>query len=228
MCYVNFEAIKGSLSMYCTIVYAANGGNERINLWKELNLYKRIVRIDAWAIMGDMNFTLDPKEHSAGSSSMTRDMIDFKECVNMIGMDDIASSWNQIIRINAVHDEEGRRYEGDKVGDQFVNHFKQLLGESYPMSKIQDMEDLLKVKLNEEEAGFMIRDEIIGGYFCQDVKDIFHTGRILTEINSTTIALVPKTLTPTKLLYGLSSCSFGLKISYFFIIFSQLFSWSTF
>nr|GFC05062.1 RNA-directed DNA polymerase, eukaryota, reverse transcriptase zinc-binding domain protein [Tanacetum cinerariifolium] len=58
---------KGNHSWYWTIIYAANGGR-------------------------DMNVTLDPKEHSVGSSSMTKDMIDFKECVNMIEVDDIASS----------------------------------------------------------------------------------------------------------------------------------------
>nr|GEZ54369.1 RNA-directed DNA polymerase, eukaryota, reverse transcriptase zinc-binding domain protein [Tanacetum cinerariifolium] len=82
------KAVRGELFMFCTIVYASNGGNERIELWKDLRLYSRMVGSFSWAILGDMNVTLDPKEHSA----MTKDMIDFKECVNDIEVDDVASS----------------------------------------------------------------------------------------------------------------------------------------
>ncbi|GKA73603.1 RNA-directed DNA polymerase, eukaryota, reverse transcriptase zinc-binding domain protein [Tanacetum coccineum] len=42
--------------------------------------------------MGDMNVTLDPSEHTAGISSMYKDMQDFKNCVNSIEVEDIASS----------------------------------------------------------------------------------------------------------------------------------------
>ncbi|GJR36424.1 RNA-directed DNA polymerase, eukaryota, reverse transcriptase zinc-binding domain protein [Tanacetum coccineum] len=60
------EAVKCALSMFCIIVYAANGG--------------------------DINVTMDPKEHSYGSSTMTKDMIDFKECVNEIEVKDVTTS----------------------------------------------------------------------------------------------------------------------------------------
>nr|GEV22676.1 RNA-directed DNA polymerase, eukaryota, reverse transcriptase zinc-binding domain protein [Tanacetum cinerariifolium] len=86
------KAVEGDLSMFCTIVYVSNGGNERIELWKDLRLYSRMVGSFSWTILGDMNVTLDPKEHSAGSSAMTKDMINFKECVNDIEVDDVASS----------------------------------------------------------------------------------------------------------------------------------------
>nr|GEW70686.1 RNA-directed DNA polymerase, eukaryota, reverse transcriptase zinc-binding domain protein [Tanacetum cinerariifolium] len=55
------KAIKGDLSMFYTIVYAANGGSKRIELWKELRQYKRMVGNNAWAIMVYVNVTLDPK-----------------------------------------------------------------------------------------------------------------------------------------------------------------------
>ncbi|GJY94470.1 RNA-directed DNA polymerase, eukaryota, reverse transcriptase zinc-binding domain protein [Tanacetum coccineum] len=86
------EAVKGDLSMFCIIVYAANGGNERLELWKDLRLYSMVVGSYAWAILGDLNVTLDPKEHSVSSSAMKKDMINFKECVNDIEVDDVASS----------------------------------------------------------------------------------------------------------------------------------------
>ncbi|GKD83877.1 RNA-directed DNA polymerase, eukaryota, reverse transcriptase zinc-binding domain protein, partial [Tanacetum coccineum] len=388
------DVVKGSLSMFCTFVYAANGGNERLELWKELVMYKRVIGNNAWAIMGDMNVTLDPKEHSAGKSYMSKDMYDFKECVNLIEVEDITSSglfytwtknlyktkngddagilkkldramgnetfickfsqahaiflpylisvilvlpnsvkakkksfrfanfftnkeefgdivknhwgsvnegcnmfrvvqnlkllkkylkdlaWkdgdifknvkelriklkevqtkidkdptDKVLReeeskilheynnamsdeekflINAIHDEEGKRYEGNEVGEQFVNHFKKFLGESIPVRKILDIDELFKAKLSQDEALSMIHDvsdaeikramfqiddnkapgpdgfsshfykkawDTIGGDICKAVKDFFHKGKILSEINSTVIALVPKIQTPAK------------------------------
>nr|GEU89064.1 hypothetical protein [Tanacetum cinerariifolium] len=53
---------------------------------------KKIVGNNAWLMMGDMNVTLSLNEHSAGSSCMSSDMNDFKDCINYIEMKDIASS----------------------------------------------------------------------------------------------------------------------------------------
>ncbi|GJQ95660.1 RNA-directed DNA polymerase, eukaryota, reverse transcriptase zinc-binding domain protein [Tanacetum coccineum] len=89
------EDKKGKLLVFCSIVYAANVGNKRVDLWKELSLYKRIVSDHPWCIMGDMNVTLDPSKHTTGGSSMTKDMQDFKDYVNSIEVKDIASSWNE-------------------------------------------------------------------------------------------------------------------------------------
>ncbi|GJT84543.1 hypothetical protein Tco_1066260 [Tanacetum coccineum] len=44
-------------------------------------------------MMSDMNVTMVPNEHSTGGSSMTSDMNEFRECVNSIEIEDIASSW---------------------------------------------------------------------------------------------------------------------------------------
>ncbi|GJU84137.1 putative reverse transcriptase domain-containing protein [Tanacetum coccineum] len=68
-----------SKHILCTFVYATNGAKERRELWKDLQIHKRIVSNQAWIIMGDMNVTLNPNEHSAGSSRITSDMNDFKE-----------------------------------------------------------------------------------------------------------------------------------------------------
>ncbi|GKE94645.1 hypothetical protein Tco_1579500, partial [Tanacetum coccineum] len=134
-------------------------------------------------------------------------------------------------RVNVVHDEKGRRFEGDKVGDQFVKHFKQFLGKSVPVSMIQDIDKLFKVKLNQEEAMSKIKDvsdveikkamfqindnkapgpngfsshfykkdwKIVREDVCIVVREFFTNGKILSEINSTIIALVPKIQTPAK------------------------------
>ncbi|GJT38738.1 RNA-directed DNA polymerase, eukaryota, reverse transcriptase zinc-binding domain protein [Tanacetum coccineum] len=377
-------------------------GNERNDLWKELNVYKRIVFEKSWVIMGDMNVTLEPSEHTVGSSSMSKDMLEFKNCVNSIEMEDIASSglfytwtknlhktkqgdttgilkkldramrneafvceypnahaiflpylildhcpmvlvipntmqgrrkafrfsnfvaekeefleivkdiWNanhrgcqmfkitrklkalkkplkdlawkngdlfknvndlrdklkeiqkQIDidphnkmlrddesatlrdydkaikeeeklysrnRVNVVHDEEGKKFEGDQVAQQFVKHFQKFLGESVPVHKLQGCHELFKKKLSKEDAEFMVKEvsnakirkamfmiddnkapgpdgysshffkkawHIIGEDVCTAVREFFVTGRILSEINSTIIALVPKIQTPAK------------------------------
>ncbi|GJX24112.1 RNA-directed DNA polymerase, eukaryota, reverse transcriptase zinc-binding domain protein [Tanacetum coccineum] len=86
------HTVSGNNSMFCTFVYVANGGKERKDLWKDLQIHKRIASGNAWFIMGDMNVTLNPNKHSAGSSNMTSDMYDFKECVNSIEVEDLASS----------------------------------------------------------------------------------------------------------------------------------------
>ncbi|GKB65141.1 RNA-directed DNA polymerase, eukaryota, reverse transcriptase zinc-binding domain protein, partial [Tanacetum coccineum] len=90
--FCEIHTVSGDNSMFCTFVYAANGGKERKDLWKDLQIHKRIASGNAWFIMGDMNVTLNPNKHSAGSSNMTSDMYDFKECVNSIEVEDLASS----------------------------------------------------------------------------------------------------------------------------------------
>ncbi|GKA93351.1 RNA-directed DNA polymerase, eukaryota, reverse transcriptase zinc-binding domain protein [Tanacetum coccineum] len=364
------EDRRGKLLMFCTIVYAANGGNERRDLWKDLSLYKGIVADYPWAIMGDMNVTLDLSEHSTGSSSMSKDMQEFMDCVKLIEIEDIASSrlfytWtknlhkskqgdntgilkkldramrneafvgeypqahfiflpylisdhypvvlslpntiqgrkksfrffnfvtdkdkfldilgrmvlidnvnrlrdklksvqqridvephNKLLReeesvvlgnyeeamreeeklysrnrVNAIHDERGNRFEGNKVVEQFVKHFKQFLGESSPVNYLQGCNELFKKKSCNVDAEYMVREvsnaeikkamfmiddnkaprpdgytshffkkawNVVGNAVCKAVREFFDTGRILSEINSTVIALVPKLQTPDK------------------------------
>ncbi|GJY53556.1 RNA-directed DNA polymerase, eukaryota, reverse transcriptase zinc-binding domain protein [Tanacetum coccineum] len=59
---------------------------------KDDEALNRTVGDKAWIMMGDMNLTLSPNEHSVGGCSITSDMNEFKECVNSIKMDDIANS----------------------------------------------------------------------------------------------------------------------------------------
>ncbi|GJZ68996.1 RNA-directed DNA polymerase, eukaryota, reverse transcriptase zinc-binding domain protein [Tanacetum coccineum] len=86
------RTVMGNKRNFCSIVYAANGGMERRIMWKDFMIYKRIMVNDAWFLMGDMNVILFPNEHSAGCSHMTSDMSDFRDCVNNIEVEDIASS----------------------------------------------------------------------------------------------------------------------------------------
>ncbi|GKC91651.1 RNA-directed DNA polymerase, eukaryota, reverse transcriptase zinc-binding domain protein [Tanacetum coccineum] len=63
-----------------------------MDLWRELCKEKKFVNGKPWSIAGDMNVTLHPNEHSCGSSILTADMVDFKDCLNEIEVDDLCSS----------------------------------------------------------------------------------------------------------------------------------------
>nr|GEZ76959.1 RNA-directed DNA polymerase, eukaryota, reverse transcriptase zinc-binding domain protein [Tanacetum cinerariifolium] len=84
--------VKGNTKIYCTFIYAANGAKERRDLWKDLQIYKSIACNQAWIMLGDMNVTLNPNEHSDGSSSITSEMNEFKDCINSIEMEDVVST----------------------------------------------------------------------------------------------------------------------------------------
>ncbi|GJU31518.1 RNA-directed DNA polymerase, eukaryota, reverse transcriptase zinc-binding domain protein [Tanacetum coccineum] len=58
---------------------------------KELYLHKRVSGSHPWALLGDINVTLNIKEHSSGGSYVTKEMKDFKYCINSIELEDIGS-----------------------------------------------------------------------------------------------------------------------------------------
>ncbi|GKB31530.1 RNA-directed DNA polymerase, eukaryota, reverse transcriptase zinc-binding domain protein, partial [Tanacetum coccineum] len=326
------DAVKRNLSLFYTVVYAANEGKERMDMWNELIMYKRVI----------------------GS-----DMYDFKECVDLIEVEDITSigmfytwtknlyktkngkdagilkkldraigneafiskysqayaiflpylisdhcpvvlalpstlqfkkksfrfanfvtgkeefrsivkeQWGSVqegdklkdiqIKIdkdptdkglreeesktlhdysNALDDEEKLLYQKAKIkwlslGDRNNSYFHRALKsrKSSLVRKIDDMEELIKTRLDENEALSMIHDvsdaeikkamfqiednkaprpygfsshfykrtwDLIGEDVCKAVQEFFHKGKILFEINSTIIALVPKIQTPAK------------------------------
>ncbi|PWA73271.1 RNA-directed DNA polymerase, eukaryota, Reverse transcriptase zinc-binding domain protein [Artemisia annua] len=45
------RTVTGNIGLFCTFVYAANGGVERRILWKDLCIYKRIVEDKAWVLI---------------------------------------------------------------------------------------------------------------------------------------------------------------------------------
>nr|GEW51184.1 RNA-directed DNA polymerase, eukaryota, reverse transcriptase zinc-binding domain protein [Tanacetum cinerariifolium] len=90
--FCKITTINGNKRVLCTFVYAANDGIERRRPWKDLQIQKRIVGDKAWIMMGDMNVTLTPNEHSFGGLNMNSNMNELKESVNSIEMKDIASS----------------------------------------------------------------------------------------------------------------------------------------
>ncbi|GJW84490.1 RNA-directed DNA polymerase, eukaryota, reverse transcriptase zinc-binding domain protein [Tanacetum coccineum] len=86
------ESIDGNVKFYCTFVYASNNKEERKILWKELYMHKRVSNNHPWALLGDLNVTLNVDEHSSGGSFINEEMQEFKDCINLIEIEDIRST----------------------------------------------------------------------------------------------------------------------------------------
>nr|GEV37448.1 hypothetical protein [Tanacetum cinerariifolium] len=59
-------------------------------------------------------------------------------------------------RIEAICDESGRRFEGEKVARQFVKHFQAFLGEAKPVQPLTSVGEIMKTTLSEEDVDHMI------------------------------------------------------------------------
>ncbi|GKA65320.1 RNA-directed DNA polymerase, eukaryota, reverse transcriptase zinc-binding domain protein [Tanacetum coccineum] len=75
-------------------------------------------------------------------------------------------------RVESICKEDGTRVVGEMVPEQFVNHFKDLLGKSQHVQALSNMENYVQAKLTEEEALDMIKmvtdDEIKTALFDID------------------------------------------------------------
>ncbi|GKA57745.1 hypothetical protein Tco_0756933 [Tanacetum coccineum] len=86
--------------LFVSFIYAANRYVERQKLWNELGSHKHVVRRLPWILMGDFNMALNMEDYHSGSSSMSLEMIEFKDFVSNIEVLDINSTgihytWNQ-------------------------------------------------------------------------------------------------------------------------------------
>ncbi|GKF89094.1 RNA-directed DNA polymerase, eukaryota, reverse transcriptase zinc-binding domain protein, partial [Tanacetum coccineum] len=119
-------------------------------------------------------------------------------------------------------------FDANNVGDQFVNHFKNVLGQSSYVLPFTDLNSLFVKKLPVLEALNLVRNEeiksalfdidrnkasgldgfssqffkvswsVVGDDVCKAVRDFFSNGKLLKEINPTIISLVPKVASPSK------------------------------
>ncbi|GJR95569.1 hypothetical protein Tco_0267743 [Tanacetum coccineum] len=99
-------------------------------------------------------------------------------------------------RVESICDESGNRFERDQVAGQFMKHFEEFLGSAKPVVPLNT--DIFKNTLSLEEAEDMVREEVIGEEFCLAVKEFFRCGKLLSEINVTLIALIPKNIAGSK------------------------------
>ncbi|GKE44050.1 reverse transcriptase domain-containing protein [Tanacetum coccineum] len=88
--------------MFCSFIYAGNLISERRLLWAELGLHKLMVRGYPWTLLGDFNVALNFKDTFSGSSFLSSDMIEFKDCVADIEVMDINCS-SKFLDVVAAH-----------------------------------------------------------------------------------------------------------------------------
>nr|KAJ0210662.1 hypothetical protein LSAT_V11C400228550 [Lactuca sativa] len=89
-CKVSFPS--NNKYVFCSIVYDANKYIDRRALWSSLVLHRGFIRDDPWIIGGDFNVTLNLSESFAGSSKISKGMMEFLECVNSLEIQDINSN----------------------------------------------------------------------------------------------------------------------------------------
>nr|GEU67321.1 RNA-directed DNA polymerase, eukaryota, reverse transcriptase zinc-binding domain protein [Tanacetum cinerariifolium] len=131
--------------------------------------------------------------------------------------------------VEFINDDNGIRYEGDVINEQFVKHFEKFLGKVDHVKSVD--ESNFKNTLDSAKANNMVCDvfdkeikeaifeidsnkasgpdgftseffkrawSIVGDEVCLAINEFFKNGKLLGEINSTLIAFIPKTSTPSK------------------------------
>nr|GEY29426.1 hypothetical protein [Tanacetum cinerariifolium] len=81
------DAIRGNLSMFLTIVYAANGGYDRIELWKELVMHKKGKSVHV-SMIQDIDNLFKVKLNKEEAMSMVEDVSDAEIKKAMFQIDD--------------------------------------------------------------------------------------------------------------------------------------------
>ncbi|GJZ55975.1 RNA-directed DNA polymerase, eukaryota, reverse transcriptase zinc-binding domain protein, partial [Tanacetum coccineum] len=122
--------------------------------WKKGDIFEKVKDLRAIVKEIQTKIDMDPSD----KSFKKRRAKFFKSIMQLWEMKKSCCCKKHKNMINAIYDEEGKMYEGNEVGDQFVNHFKKFLGESIPVRKIQDINNLLKVKLNHDEVMSIVKD----------------------------------------------------------------------
>ncbi|KAJ9535293.1 hypothetical protein OSB04_un001605 [Centaurea solstitialis] len=84
-----FYHVGSNRRIFCSMVYAANDVVSRRLLWDQLREFSLLVKKEDWVILGDFNVSLNPSDSSRGSSIISRGMLDFRECLRDIEVEDI-------------------------------------------------------------------------------------------------------------------------------------------
>nr|KAJ0198574.1 hypothetical protein LSAT_V11C700342390 [Lactuca sativa] len=92
--------IKENKRLFCSFVYGCNYYIDRRKLWDSLEKHYYLVAGHPWLIAGDFNVTRELVDSMADNSKITRGMVEFNECINHIGVQDINRNglhytWNQ-------------------------------------------------------------------------------------------------------------------------------------
>ncbi|GKB43590.1 RNA-directed DNA polymerase, eukaryota, reverse transcriptase zinc-binding domain protein [Tanacetum coccineum] len=101
-------------------------------------------------------------------------------------------------RIMSVKDDIGNEFHDDEVAEKFVTHFQNFLGSCDEIFPIDMPKELFEKKVDVESALHMVRDDIVGDDLCATIQEFFKSGKMLGELNTTLISLVPKCILPSK------------------------------
>ncbi|GKB96331.1 RNA-directed DNA polymerase, eukaryota, reverse transcriptase zinc-binding domain protein, partial [Tanacetum coccineum] len=122
--------IGSHLVSFVSFVYAANRNIDRRNFWAKLNKHKQITNRKQWIIGGDMNVILNTNEHSAGVSFVINEMQEFRDCVNMIEVEDMCSSglfftWTKNLKKAREGNDTGvlKKLDRVMVNEEFMKKF---------------------------------------------------------------------------------------------------------
>ncbi|GJY41345.1 RNA-directed DNA polymerase, eukaryota, reverse transcriptase zinc-binding domain protein [Tanacetum coccineum] len=121
--FINDENLQG-----CRIIV---GWNRDLKFVADLNRHKQITIGKPWMIGGDMNVILNTNEHSAGVSFVSSEMQDFKDCINMIEVEDFCSSglfftWTKNLKKARAGDETGvLKLDRVMVNEDFMKKYVQ-------------------------------------------------------------------------------------------------------
>ncbi|GKA98433.1 RNA-directed DNA polymerase, eukaryota, reverse transcriptase zinc-binding domain protein [Tanacetum coccineum] len=171
--------------------------------------------------MGDLNVSLNPKDHSKGISYVNQDMAEFRDCINCIKMEDVCSSglhytWiksllnlnNRIMKkIDRVMGVQNNMECLDLDGSMFSNKIESQVAWNMitEVSYIEIKEAIFDINDNKAPGpdGFTAKFfkkawDTVGNDVFKAVKEFFSKGKLLGELNATLITLVPKVSTPHK------------------------------
>ncbi|GJY79650.1 RNA-directed DNA polymerase, eukaryota, reverse transcriptase zinc-binding domain protein [Tanacetum coccineum] len=95
----------------------------------------------------------------------------------------------------------------NSIRQLFLKHFENFLGSTYPVQEVESSETLSLFDIKDTKAhgpdGFTAAFfkqawSIVGADTCTAVKEFFTSGKMLGELNTTLVSLIPKVQTPDK------------------------------
>ncbi|GKA67747.1 RNA-directed DNA polymerase, eukaryota, reverse transcriptase zinc-binding domain protein [Tanacetum coccineum] len=212
------ESVDRKVKFYCSFVYASNSGIERRELWSTLLQHKAIVDSHSWTLMGDFNVILKPEEQSNGPSGLRSDISESRDAVNSLEIDDLGPlrklSWKdgnifekvqeikktlEDVQCKLDADPFNKDYVQARLSDAEASAMITMVIDDEIKEAIFDIDSTTAASPDGYSSCFFKKAwKCIGKDVCEAIRDFFTNGKLLGEINTTLIALVPKMDTPNK------------------------------
>ncbi|KAJ0044739.1 hypothetical protein Pint_05274 [Pistacia integerrima] len=109
------EMINGGHAFHCSFIYATNNYLERRDLWAELGRFKSGIGDTSWMLLGDFNVTLSSDDSLGGLSTITRGMMEFRNCMEELEIEDVNSRGIFFTWIGKPHEDNGVLKKLDRV-----------------------------------------------------------------------------------------------------------------